>query len=133
MEKTTRKPQMKKAVAEAKTREELVALAVKFWNELALGYCIEHKELALQSDGSYNCEENTFHVADVSDVYEEALYWLSCYYESGNIRHDDEHHDRHAFLKFVEVFRPYVGDVGPVASYWGIPRKPENEFLFRMA
>ena len=130
MEKTTRKPQMKKAVAEAKTAEELMVLAVKYWNELANGYFIEHEELSLQEDGSYNCAENNFRVNDISDIYGEALYWLSCYYEPGNVRHDEEHHDRHSFLKFCEVFRPYVGGVEAVASHWGIPRKPENEFLF---
>lgn len=125
--KTTRKPTMLKAIAEASNRDELTALAVKYWNELALGYFIEHKELERQEDGSYNCSEETFPVNDVSDIYDEMLYWLSCYYERGNVRHDEEHHDRHAFLKFAEVFRPYVGDL---RNEWGIPRKDENRFLF---
>lgn len=128
MEKTTRKPQMKKALAEAKTSEELFALAVKFWNELALGYCIEHRELTLREDGKYTSEEGDFVADCLLDVYGEELYWLSCYYERGNMRHDDEHHDRHAFLKFAEVFRPYVGSLEGYLD--GIPCKPENEFLF---
>ena len=132
MEKTTRKPQMKKAVAEAKTRDELMSLAVKYWNELALGYFIEHEELKYDASRmcyyEVECEENTY--VELSDIYEESLYWLSCYYESGNMRHDEEHHDRHAFLKFAEVFRPYVGDIAGTASHWGIPRKAENEFLW---
>ena len=130
MEKTTRKPQMKKAVAEAKTRDELMALAVKYWTELALGYFIEHEELEYDEARAlyYEVENHDRTYSDISDIYGEELYWLSCYYERGNMRHDDEHHDRHAFLKFAEVFRPYVGSLEGYLE--GIPRKPENEFLF---
>ena len=128
--KTTRKPTMLKALDNAKTRDEIMALAVEYWNELALGYFIEHEELVYDKERALYCEvenrDRTY--SDVSDIYGEELYWLSCYYESGNLRHDEEHHDRHAFLKFAEVFRPYVGSLEGYLS--GIPRKEENAFLF---
>ena len=44
---------------------------------------------------------------EIDDFCAEASYWLSCYYESGHCRHEEEYTHRKAFIKFLDVFKPF--------------------------
>lgn len=106
--KTTQIRTMIKTLANAKSDKERFDLAAKYWNELAMGYCIEH-EYVIEQNGIYVEDEGKDNKYEsISDFVGEAAYWLSCYFESGHCRHEEEFQDRFAFAKFIKVFKPYV-------------------------
>lgn len=129
-ERTTRKPKMIKTINHAKSisDDELLKVCADYFNELANGYYFEYEEVHfdentktyLESDGSKS-------YSSVNDFCNEIAYWLSCYYESGNTRYEDEYNDRKAFLKFLEVFKPYCEKIN---LDW-IPMNKDTEFLFK--
>ena len=128
-ERTTRKPTMIKTINSAKDNSaELLAICAKYWNELANGYYLEHEEVHFDADKDAWVEsesvENTYSTVD--DFCAEASYWLSCYYESGHCRHEEEFKDRKAFIKFLDVFKPFCKEKH---TKW-IPYIEETKFLF---
>ena len=128
-ERTTRKPTMIKAVHHAmQSSSELLAICAKFWNELANGYYLEHEEVHFDADKDAwvesDNEGNTYSTVD--DFCAEASYWLSCYYESGHCRHEEEYAHRKAFIKFLDVFKPFCKEKH---TKW-IPYIEETKFLF---
>ena len=76
---------------------------VKRWDSVMDDICCEHvtintKLSELESHkGYYNIEDGI----SVNWMLEEAKYWLSCYYESGNCRCDDRFEDEHAYKDWV--------------------------------
>lgn len=128
-ERTTRKPTMIKAVHHAiQSSSELLAICAKYWNELALGYYIEHEEVHFDpsKDVWVESESAENFYSTVDDFCAEASYWLSCYYESGHCRHEEEYAHRKSFLKFLEVFKPFCKEKH---TKW-IPYIEETKFLF---
>ena len=128
-ERTTRKPTMIKAINAVKdSSSDLLALCAKYWNELALGYYLEHEEVHFDSDKKvwveHESAENSY--SSVDDFCAEASYWLSCYYESGHCRHEEEYAHRKAFIKFLDVFKPFCKEKH---TKW-IPYVEETKFLF---
>ena len=64
---------------------------------------------------------------EIDDFCAEASYWLSCYYESGHCRNEgEEFKDRKAFIKFLDVFKPFCKEKH---TKW-IPYNEETKFLF---
>ena len=126
-ERTTRKPTMIKAINSAKDNSDtLLALCAKYFNEFANEYFFEYevhfdadKDAWVESD----CEKS---YSSIDDFCKEVSYWLSCYYESGNCRHDEEYKDRKAFLKYLEVFKSSCKEKH---TKW-IPYIEETKFLF---
>lgn len=96
-------------------------------------FFFEHEEVHWDEEHQFYVEaesdENTYESVD--DFCGEISYWLSCYYESGHCRHEDEYADRLSFIKFLKVFVPLCSDkpVNLGFTRW-IPRKTETEFLF---
>ena len=107
---------------------ELLGICAKYWNELALGYYIEHEEVHWDADKDAWVEDDISiePYKTVDDFCKEASYWLSCYYECGHCRHEEEFKDRNAFLKFLEVFKPFCKEKH---TKW-IPYIEETKFLF---
>lgn len=125
MRKTTDIRLMRKEVETVKDNStELLSVAVKYWNELALGYCIEHEELKSEN-GKYINDEKSFTVESIEDVLTECIYWLSCYYENGHCRKEDEYNDRKAFIKFLTVFLPYSN----ITRLYDIPSDKDTNSL----
>lgn len=110
MRKTTDIRVMRKTVEEYKnSNRDLLPLAVEYWNELASGYYLENSILSYYENTIGSCyknDENDFIVTSIDDIISEVIYWLSCYYEDGNTRKEDEFNDRKAFIKFLSVFIP---------------------------
>lgn len=127
---TTRKPTMVKSVFHASVlgETELLGICAKYWNELALGHYIEHEEVHWDADKDAWVEDDTSiePYKTVDDFCKEASYWLSCYYEGGHCRHEEEFKDRKAFLKFLKVFKPFCKEKH---TKW-IPYIEETKFLF---
>ena len=128
-ERTTRKLTMVKSVMHAliSGQSELLAIGAKYFNELANGYFFEYEEV------HFDCDKDAWIESDgeksyssIDDFCDEISYWLSCYYESGHCRHDEEYKDRKAFLKYLEVFKPHCKEKH---NRW-IPYKEETKFLF---
>jgi hypothetical protein len=115
--------------ASALCETELLAICAKYWNELANGYYLEHEEVHWNADKDAWVESdnkgNTYSTVD--DFCAEASYWLSCYYESGHCRNEgEEFKDRKAFIKFLDVFKPFCKEKH---TKW-IPYIEETKFLF---
>lgn len=129
-ERTTRKPTMIKSVFHASVlgETELLAICAKYWNELANGYYLEHEEVHWDADKDawVEHERGGESYKTVDDFCAEASYWLSCYYEGGHCRHEEEFKDRKAFMKFLEVFKPFCKEKH---TKW-IPYTEETKFLF---
>ena len=109
-ERTTRKPTMIKSVHHAmQSSSELLAICAKYWNELANGYYLEYEEVHFDpsKDAWVESENDENSYSTVDDFCDEASYWLSCYYESGHCRHEEEYTHRKAFIKFLDVFKPF--------------------------
>lgn len=128
-ERTTRKPTMVKAVHHAmQSSSDLLALCAKYWNELANGYYLEYEEVHWDASKDawveFDGQGNTYKTVD--DFCKEASYWLSLYYESGNCRHEEEFAHRKAFIKFLDVFKPFCKEKH---TKW-IPYIEETKFLF---
>ena len=127
MEKTTRKPTMIKNIGYAKCNsEKLLEFGAKYFNEFANGYYLEHEEVHFDSDMKawIDTEGNSY--KSIDDFCQEVSYWLSCYYEGGHCRHEEEYNDRRAFLKYMEVFKDYCKEKH---THW-IPYNKETAFLF---
>lgn len=126
-ERTTRKPTMLKSIANLHD-DELLAMCAKYWNELANGYYLEYEEVHFDPNKNawveFDGEGNTYNTVD--DFCKEASYWLSCYYECGNCRHEEEYAHRKAFIKFLDVFKPFCKEKH---TKW-IPYIEETKFLF---
>lgn len=128
-ERTTRKPTMIKTVHSAMmSKSDLLAQGAKYFNELANGYYFEYEEV------HFDCDKDAWVESDgnksystIDDFCAEISYWLSCYYESGNCRHDEEFAHRKAFIKYLEVFKPFCKEKH---TRW-IPHNKETEFLFK--
>ena len=107
---------------------ELLALCAKYWNELANGYYLEYKEVHFDpsKDAWVESENDENSYSTVDDFCDEASYWLSCYYESGHCRHEEEYAHRKAFIKFLDVFKPFCKEKH---TKW-IPCIEETKFLF---
>ena len=43
----------------------------------------------------------THHGISIKWMIKEAEYWLSCYYESGNVRCDDRHYDKDSYKMWL--------------------------------
>lgn len=128
-EKTTRKPTMINSIMHALIigQSELLAIGAKYFNELANGYFFEYEEVHFDADkDSWVSSDSEKSYSSIDDFCEEISYWLSCYYESGHCRHDEEYKDRKAFLKYLEVFKPYCKEKH---TKW-IPYIEETKFLF---
>lgn len=128
-ERTTRKPTMIKAVHHAmQSSSELLATCAKFWNELANGYYLKYEEVHFDpsKDAWVESESAENSYSTVDDFCAEASYWLSCYYEYGHYRHEEEFKDRKAFIKFLDVFKPFCKEKH---TKW-IPYIEETKFLF---
>ena len=128
-ERTTRKPTMIKAVHHAtQSLSELLAICAKYWNELANGYYLKYEEVHFDpsKDAWVESESAENSYSTVDDFCTEASYWLSCYYENGHCRHEEEFKDRKAFVKFLDVFKPFCKEKH--TKY--IPYNEETKFLF---
>lgn len=128
-ERTTRKPTMIKATHHVmQSSSDLLTICAKYWNELANGYYLEHKEVHFDADKDAWVEsDNKGNIySTVDDFCDEASYWLSCYYEDGHYRHEEEFKDRKVFIKFLEVFEPFCKEKH---TRW-IPHIEETKFLF---
>jgi hypothetical protein len=128
-ERTARKPTMIKAVHHAmQSSSDLLALCAKYWNELANGYYLEYKEVHFDAgnDAWVESEDAENSYSTVDDFCDEASYWLSCYYEGGHCRHEEEYAHRKAFIKFLDVFKPFCKEKH---TKW-IPYIEETKFLF---
>lgn len=128
-ERTTRKPTMIKAVHHAmQYSSELLAICAKYWNELANGYYLKYEEVHFDpsKDAWVESESAENSYSTVDDFCAEASYWLSCYYEYGHYRHEEEFKDRKAFIKFLDVFKPFCKEKH---TKW-IPYIEETKFLF---
>ena len=128
-ERTTRKPTMIKSVMHAliSGQSELLAIGAKYFNELANGYGFEYEEV------HFDCDKDAWIESDgeklyssIDDFCDEFYYWLSCYYESGHCRHEEEYKDRKVFLKYLEVFKSSCKEKH---TKW-IPYIEETKFLF---
>lgn len=124
--KTTRVDVMTKSLI-GKTEEQVFDLCAKYFNELANGYFFEHEVVTKKGKVYRESESDENYYRDVLDFCNEISYWLSCYYEYGNIRHDAEYNDRKAFIKFLKVFQPYCKE--EISNRW-IPHRKETAFLF---
>ena len=128
-ERTTRKPTMIKSVMNALIggQSELLAIGAKYFNELANGYGFEYEEVHFDCDKDAWIESDSEKsYSSIDDFCDEISYWLSCYYESGHCRHEEEYKDRKAFLKYLEVFKPSCKETH---TKW-IPYIEETKFLF---
>lgn len=128
-ERTTRKPTMIKAVQHAmQSSSDLLAICAKFWNELANGYYLEYEEVHFDpsKDAWVESDNKGNAYSTVDDFCDEASYWLSCYYEGGHCRHEEEYAHRKAFIKFLDVFKPFCKEKH---TKW-IPYIEETKFLF---
>lgn len=79
------------------------AKIVKRWDSVMYSICCEHvsinEELSELEDHKdyYGIEEGI----TVGWMLDEAKYWLSCYYENGNVRCDDRFGDEDAYKTWV--------------------------------
>lgn len=128
MEKTTRYPKMSQSIMTALVsgQSELLAIGAKYFNELANGYGLEHEEVHFDCDldAWIDTEGNSY--KSIDDFCQEVSYWLSCYYEGGHCRHEEEFYDRKAFLKYMKAFKTFCKEKH---TNW-IPYKKETAFLF---
>ena len=121
---------MKKSIV-GKTGKDLLDLCAKYFNEIVNRYYIEFEEV------HWNNEKHAYHDYDepdnlyktVDDFCSEIAYWLSCYYESGHCRHEEEYKDRFAFIKFLKVFYPLCSETKYI-KHW-LPCRDEVRFLYQ--
>lgn len=76
---------------------------VKRWDSVMYDICCEHVTIntnlsELESNKEYYGVEKGI---TVEWMLKEAKYWLSCYYEEGNIRCDDRHYDRESYKTWL--------------------------------
>lgn len=76
---------------------------VKRWNSVMSDICVEHIEIGTSlSELEFRKDYyGTEHGISVEWMLEEAKYWLSCYYESGNVRCDDRFIDEDNYKIWV--------------------------------
>lgn len=125
--KTTRKDVMINAAFHALVsgQSELLAIGAKYFNELMNGYYLEHEAVSFDPDKGWVDSEN-YEYHSIDDFCSEVEYWLSCYYESGHCRHEEEFKDRKAFIKYLEVFKSSCKE----KHHKWVPLNPETKFLF---
>jgi predicted transcriptional regulator len=73
---------------------------VKRWNSVMDDICLEYLTIGTQLS-ELEHQKKYYDVEDgisVSWMFSEASYWLSCYYESGNVRCDDKEYDYKTWL-----------------------------------
>lgn len=127
--KTTRKDIMINTAFHAliSGQSELLAIGAKYFNELMNGYGLEFNVVHFDCDkeGAWvDSENHEYHSID--DFCSEMEYWLSCYYESGHCRHEEEYKDRKAFIKYLEVFKSSCKE----KHHKWVPYNSETKFLF---
>lgn len=130
---TMRKDIMIKKLSELKTETERLQFCADRFNDMAITYCFEYEVVNYdeQKNCYVECEDDSRIYESIDDFCGEISYWLSCYYELGHCRHDECYHERLAFLRFLEVFKPYCKkDIKSLVSSW-LPRNKETIFLFR--
>lgn len=75
-------------------KSEYIKIAKRFSNVMNIIGCeyldITNPHSEVYSDRRYYSVEDGI---TISWMYSEACYWLSCYYESGNVRCDDKKYD----------------------------------------
>ena len=82
--------------------------AVKRYNGIMMDICAEHCTIGTQfSEDTENW--------NLRDMVAECDYWLSCYYEKGNVRFDMIQDDRKLWLsetgklkRFIEAYEPFI-------------------------
>lgn len=83
---------------------------VKRWNKIMLDLCLEHITIntnlsELESDKAYYRIQNGI---DIEWLIKEASYWLSCYYEIGNIRNDTKIEDYNLWKSETEKLKRLI-------------------------
>lgn len=113
-----------------KDNPDKLSAAVECFNFVADRRYFEHMKIA-EIDGKLLMGEREEVVTSPVQIIRELLYWLSCYYESGNIRHDEEFSDRKLLIRCAEVFKENFPEEFRVAmKEWYIPNKNETQSLF---
>lgn len=72
---------------------------VKRWNSVMNDVGCEHVTIGTRLS-ELEVHKKYYEVEDgisVGWMYSEAEYWLSCYYEAGNVRCDDKHYDEDSY------------------------------------
>lgn len=127
--KTTRKNIMIDSVFHALVsgQSELLSIGAKYFNELMSGYGLEFNIVHFDCDkDSWISSDGFMEHKSIDDFCSEVEYWLSCYYESGHCRHEEEFKDRKAFIKYLEVFKSSCKE----KHHKWVPLNPETKFLF---
>lgn len=126
--KTTRKDIMINSAFHALVsgQSELLAIGAKYFNELMSGYYLDHEIVSFDSDKGSYIDSEGYEYKSIDDFCSEVEYHLSCYYESGHVRHEEEFKDRKAFIKYLEVFKT---DCKEKHHKW-VPYNSETKFLF---
>lgn len=104
---------------------------VEVFNYIAFSRYFEHRALHETIDsGVYTNDEEDWTVTKISDLIEELYYWLSCYYESGHCRHEEEFADRLLLIRGIETLKVYSN---PFESHWlsYIPKNKDTQGLFK--
>lgn len=72
---------------------------VNRWNSVMNDIGCEHVTIGtrLSELESHKGYYDTPHGVSASWMLKEAKYWLSCYYEEGNVRCDDKHYDKDSY------------------------------------
>ena len=87
--------------------------ATKRYNKIMMSICCEHCTIGTRfSEGTDNW--------NLRDMVSEADYWLSCYYEDGNDRHDMKYEDEYGYKawlsekgkleRFINTYKPFITD-----------------------
>lgn len=117
-----------KTISNAKN---ILAGCVKVFNSIAFDRYFEHMALNETSNpGVYTNGEGDWVVTKIEDLVVELSYWLSCYYEAGHCRHDEEFSDRIMLIRGLEAILPYCR---AMTKDWFryIPENKDTERIFR--
>lgn len=97
---------------------------VKRWNSVMYDIGCEHITIntrlsELESNKRYYDIEDGI---SVGWMFSEASYWLSCYYEEGNVRCDDRHHDE-------DSYKIWLSETGKLKRLIAKLENMENEMI----
>lgn len=97
---------------------------VKRWDSVMYSICCEHVTIntnlsELESNKEYYGVEKGI---TVDWMLKEAEYWLSCYYERGNVRCDDRHYDK-------ESYNTWLSETGKLKRLIETLKKTKDEII----
>ena len=99
---------------------------VNRWNKVMNDICCEHITIntrlsELENNKQYYDIENGI---DVKWLLDESKYWLSCYYESGNVRCDDRFYGE-------EEYKSWLSESGKLKRLIATLEKMENDIIVK--